>query len=205
MEFKEVAEKRTSIRQFTEESIPVEDLKMIVKLGGTAPSVNNSQPWKFHVITNKELLQKMADMVAKKIGSLPGNKSRVSDHIKKQTEWFATFFKDAPALIALSMSTYESVLEKGVNLDHDQINQVRKHPDIQSAGAAVQNMLLAAVDMGYGACWMSAPVMAAGELDELTKTEEGYETVAFVAVGVPKAEKAPKAKKPLEDIFKLLD
>ncbi len=205
MEFKEVAEKRTSIRQFKNESIPVEDLKMIVKLGGTAPSVNNSQPWKFYVITNRELLQKMADVVAKKIGSLPGNKSRVSNHIKKQTEWFATFFKDAPALIAVSMSTYESVLEKGVDLDHDQINRGRKHPDIQSAGAAVQNMLLAAVDMGYGACWMSAPVMAAAELDELTATKEGYETVAYVAVGVPEAEKAPKAKKPLEEIFKLID
>lgn len=205
MEFKDVAEKRTSIRQFTEAPIPVEDLKEMIRLGGTAPSVNNSQPWKFHAITNKDVLNKMADVVAKKIGSLPENKSRVSNHIKKQTEWFATFFKDAPALIAVTMSTYESVLEKGVALEHDKINEVRKHPDIQSAGAAVQNILLAAVDMGYGACWMSAPTMAADDLNEMIQTEEGFEAFAFVAVGKPKHDKEPKAKKPLQEIFKLIE
>lgn len=205
MEFKEAAEKRTSIRQFKTDDIPVEDLKELVRLGGTAPSVNNSQPWKFHVITNRDILQKMADVVAKKIGSLPENQSRVSNHIKKQTEWFATFFKDAPALIAVTMSNYESVLEKGVALDHDKINEVRKHPDIQSAGAAVQNILLAAVDMGYGACWMSAPTMAANELDSMIRTEENFETFAFIAIGKPKQDKMPKAKKPVDEIFKLID
>ena len=205
MNFKEVAEKRTSIRQFTEETIPVEDLKEMIRLGGTAPSINNSQPWKFHVITNKEVLANMADVVAKKIGSLPENESRMSNDIKKQTEWFATFFKYAPALIAVTISNYESVLEKGVSLDHKKINEIRKHPDIQSAGAAVQNILLAAVDMGYGACWMSAPTMAAAELDEMIQTEDDYEAFAFIAVGVPKQDKEPKAKKPVEEIFKLID
>ena len=126
MDFKDVAQKRTSIRQFTEDLVPVEDLKEMVRLGGTAPSVNNSQPWKFHVITNKDLLTKMADVVAQKIGSLPENESRISNHVKKQTEWFATFFKEAPALIAVTMSNYESVLEKGVSLDHEKINEIRK-------------------------------------------------------------------------------
>ncbi|MCF8331891.1 MAG: nitroreductase family protein [Bacteroidales bacterium] len=205
MEFKQAVEKRTSIRQFTSENIPVEDLKEMVRLGGSAPSVNNSQPWKFYAITNQDILQKMADVVAKKIGSLPENQSRVSNHIKKQTEWFATFFKDAPSLIAVTMSNYESVLEKGVTLDHNKINEVRKHPDIQSAGAAVQNILLAAVDMGYGACWMSAPTMASKELDEIFKTDSNYETVAFIAVGKPKQEKMPKAKKPVDEIFKLIN
>ncbi|MCF8218821.1 MAG: nitroreductase family protein [Bacteroidales bacterium] len=205
MEFTEVAQKRTSIRQFTEDPIPVEDLKELVRIGGMAPSVNNSQPWKFHVITKKQLLNEMADVVAKKIGSLPENESRISNHIKKQTEWFATFFKEAPALIALTMSNYESVLEKGVSLDHEKINHIRKHPDIQSAGAAVQNILLAAVDMGYGACWMSAPTMAAEKLDDMIQTEKDYETFAFIAVGVPKQHKEPKAKKPVEEIFKLIE
>lgn len=205
MEFKEVAFKRTSIRNFTADNVPVDDLQEMVKLAGTAPSVNNSQPWKFYAVTNKDLMNRMADAISAKISELPENQSRISGHVKQQTEWFATFFKDAPAVIALATSGYESVLEKGVNLNHEKINELRNHPDIQSIGAAVQNILLAAVDMGYGACWMSAPAMAADEIDHILSVDSNYHVAAFVAVGKPQADKEPKNKKPLGEIFELKD
>jgi nitroreductase len=52
MELKEVIEKRVSIRTFTDEPVAVSDIKEIIKRAGLAPSINNSQPWKFIAITN---------------------------------------------------------------------------------------------------------------------------------------------------------
>ena len=205
MELEKAIKQRTSIRTFQDKQIPVEDLKKMVQMGGTAPSVNNYQPWKFYVITNKRLMEKMADLVKDKIEQIPGNESKASRNIKSQVEWFATFFENAPALIALTMEEYESVLEKGVTVSHEDINKMRNYPDIQSAGAAIQNILLTAVDLGYGACWMSAPIMAKDGLESLIKTEKPYSLVAFVAVGVPEKNMKPKEKKPLEEIFKLID
>lgn len=205
MELEKVIKQRTSIRTFQDKQIPVEDLKKMVQMGGTAPSVNNYQPWKFYVITNKRLMEKMADLVKDKIEQIPENESKASRNIKSQVEWFATFFENAPALIALSMEEYESVLEKGVTVSHEDINKMRNYPDIQSAGAAIQNILLTAVDMGYGACWMSAPMMAKEGLESLIELEEPYSLVAFVAVGVPEKDMKPKEKKPLEEIFKLIE
>ncbi|MGM0496901.1 MAG: nitroreductase family protein [Bacteroidota bacterium] len=205
MELEKVIKQRTSIRTFQDKQIPVEDLKKMVQMGGTAPSVNNYQPWKFYVITNKRLMEKMADLVKDKIEQIPENESKASRNIKSQVEWFATFFENAPALIALSMEEYESVLEKGVTVSHEDINKMRNYPDIQSAGAAIQNILLTAVDMGYGACWMSAPMMAKDGLESLIELEEPYSLVAFVAVGVPEKDMKPKEKKPLEEIFKLIE
>ena len=205
MDLKQAIEIRTSIRNFTDESVPVNDLKELVRMAGLAPSVNNYQPWKFYAITNKEILSKMAFRVAEKIKELPANKSIASENVKSQVEWFATFFENAPAVIAMVMEDYESVLEKGVQLSHDEINKIRNFPDMQSAGAAIQNLLLSAVDMGYGACWLSAPMMAKESLEKILDIEHPYHLIAFVAIGKSARELQPKSKKSLDEIFKLID
>lgn len=205
MDLKLAIEKRTSIRNFTDEKVPVEELKELVRMAGLAPSVNNYQPWKFIAITNKEILSEMAIKVADKIKTLPANESIAAKNVKSQVEWFATFFENAPAVIAMVMEDYESVLEKGVQLSHDEINKLRNFPDMQSAGAAIQNMLLSAVDMGYGACWLSAPMMAKESLEKILKVESPYHLIAFVAVGKPARDLQPKSKKPLDEIFKLIE
>ena len=205
MDLKQAIEKRTSIRNFTEEAVPVEDLKELVRRAGLAPSVNNYQPWKFYAITNKSVLSKMAFKVAEKIKQLPSNKSIASDNVKSQVEWFATFFENAPAVFAMTMEDYESVLEQGVELSHEKINKMRNFPDLQSAGAAIQNMLLSAVEMGYGACWLSAPMMAKESLEEILGIKGKDHLIAFVAVGKSKRELQPKSKKPIYEIFKLID
>ena len=185
--------------------MPVEDLKELVRRGALAPSVNNYQPWKFYAITNKEVLSKMALKVSEKIKQLPANKSIASKNVKSQVEWFATFFENAPAVIAMAMDDYESVLEKGVDLSHEEINKLRNFPDMQSAGAAIQNILLSAVDLGYGACWLSAPMMAKEALEEIIAVESPYHLIAFVAIGKASRDLQAKSKKPLDEIFKLID
>ncbi len=185
MELKQAIESRTSVRVYKKDPVPLEDLKEMIRLASLAPSVANSQPWTFVIVTNKPLLEDMARKVVRQLENIPENESRAAKNIKSQVEWFATFFQDAPALIAVAMERYESVLEKGVAMDHDEVNRIRNYPDFQSAGACIQNMLLAAVDMGYGACWLSAPMMAKDTLEKMLGLEEKFKLTAFVAVGKP--------------------
>ncbi|HQH42038.1 MAG TPA: nitroreductase family protein, partial [Bacteroidales bacterium] len=176
-------------------------LREMIRIAAMAPSVNNFQPWKFMVITSRDLLSKMANIVSEKIQSLPTNESLAAENIKSQVEFFATFFRDAPALIVLLMEEYESVLEKGVRMTHEEINKERNFPDLQSAGACIENLLLAAVDMGYGACWLSAPLMAANELAQLLEVEKPYRIIAFTAVGKPAHNPLPKSRKELDELI----
>ncbi|QKK00494.1 MAG: hypothetical protein HND40_13405 [Ignavibacteriota bacterium] len=67
MELKDVIEKRSSIRMFTDEKIPIEDIKEVIRRAGLAPSINNSQPWKFIAITNKDIIDKMGKIVQEKV------------------------------------------------------------------------------------------------------------------------------------------
>lgn len=204
MELKKAIETRTSIRQYAPEPVSLSDIKEMVRLASLAPSVNNYQPWQFIAITNKELMRRMADAVRERISSLPVNQSKYAANVKNQVEFFATFFEEAPALVALCMSEHETVLEKGVELTHDEVNQLRNSPDLQSAGACIQNLLLAAVDFGYGACWMSAPMMAKKELETLLEITQPFSLVSFVALGRPAKTILPRNKKPIDQMFRVI-
>ena len=53
---------RTSVRQYTDQSISKEDIETILKAGFSAPSAHNLQPWEFIVVQNKETLEKMSQV-----------------------------------------------------------------------------------------------------------------------------------------------
>ena len=205
MELKAAIEARTSIRIFSEEKVNMEDIREMVRLAGLAPSVNNYQPWRYIAITNKALLNKMADVVAAKIESLPSSNSINSKNVKTQVTWFSTFFKDAPVLLALVTKPYETVLETAVELTHDEINTLRNYPDIQSAGASIQNILLTAVDMGYGACWLSGPMFARQEIEQMLKVKSPEKLLAFVVIGHSRSEHKPKLKPNLADSLEIIE
>ena len=205
MELKAAIQKRTSVRIFSDEKVPVSDLKEMVRLAGLAPSVNNYQPWKYIAVTNKDRLNRMADIVAGKIAALPLKKTVASKNIITQVTWFSTFFKDAPAILALAIEPYETVLESGAELTHDEINKIRNYPDIQSAGASIQNLLLSAVDMGYAACWLSGPMIAKKEIEEILNIKSPSSLLAFIALGKPRSEPRPKEKPNLADSLVIID
>lgn len=76
----------------------------------------------------------------------------------------------APALIAV-------FLEPGDVYDRTK--------DLQSAGAAIQNMLLAAHDRGLGACWLGEILNKREEVEEMLGVSGEMELMALVAVGHP--------------------
>jgi len=194
MELKKTIEMRTSVRSFLPDDIPEEDIREMIRLAGLAPSVNNFQPWGFILIKNKKTLQIMSQIVTSKLSEFPKKDSRVSANIKSQVEWYSTFFKDAPAVIAILLEKYETVWERGTSISHDDINRMRMYPDLQSTGACIQNLLLAATDMGYGACWMSGPMIAGPELESLLNIKNPSRLVSFVALGNPAKKFLPKEK-----------
>jgi len=201
MELRKAIEMRTSVRSFLSDDIPEKDIREMIRLAGLAPSVNNFQPWGFILIKNKKTLQIMSQIISSKLEQFPRKDSRISANVKSQVEWYSTFFKDAPAVIAVILEKYETVWERGTSISHDEINEIRMFPDIQSTGACIQNLLLAAVDMGYGACWMSGPMIAGAELESLLKISKPSRLISFVAIGKPSKNFLPKEK---EDISKKL-
>ncbi|MEN6357992.1 MAG: nitroreductase family protein [Armatimonadota bacterium] len=207
MELKNVIAKRASVRQFAGDAVPENDLKEMVRLAGLAPSVNNSQPWKFIAITNRSLLKEMADAVHMAVEQcLPICGDEKEKHAREQVEWFSTFFGDAPAVIAVIQCPYEAIVDdalKHSGMSHNDVNALRGHPDIESIGAAIENLILAAVDMGYGACWLSGPLIARQALEECVGIGENWRLAAMVALGKAAHDVSRLDKKSVDEIFEL--
>ena len=210
MQFAELVEQRVSVRQFRPDPVPPEHVREMVRLASLAPSPNNQQPWRFIAVTSKPLLQSMADAVRAQLRSLlPAAMSEDARRAAQRVEWFSTFFADAPLVMAVTRQPYESVMIRavaGASLSAADINAMRGHPDIQSVGAAVEHLLLAATGMGYGSCWVSGPLIAREALEGLLGVHAPEQLAALVTIGVPAADPAAgHDRRPVSEILRFID
>lgn len=206
--------KRVSIREFKEQVIPIEDLKEIIKAATYAPSGNNVQNWHFVIIKNKKIIEELVNIVEKK-------HKEILEHAKdeKKKERFArylkfqTAFRGAPIVILVYAGQYslmeEDLLKDMKSEDSMEIITRIKYasPGIQSISAAIENLLLAAANLGYGGCWMTSCNFANLEIEKLINlNKDKYLLVAAVALGVPANNaKVRPSRKPIEEVITLIE
>lgn len=74
---------------------------------------------------------------------------------------------------------------------------------VQDYAAAIQNMLLAVVALGYQSCWYEGHITDDDRINEkmaaILNVPDGYELVCFLPVGVAENEPVPPKKKPFEE------
>lgn len=73
---------------------------------------------------------------------------------------------------------------------------------LQDTAAAMENLLLAAADMGLGGCWIGAFDPAVCR--DFVGIPEGRTPVAIAAVGVPAGETPLRERKPLEEVVTMI-
>ncbi|MEA3495500.1 MAG: nitroreductase family protein [Bacteroidota bacterium] len=67
MDFKELVEKRQSVRKYSSKAIEKEKLEQILESARLSPSACNSQPWHFVVIDNPEIKNSVAKATFNKV------------------------------------------------------------------------------------------------------------------------------------------
>jgi len=70
---------------------------------------------------------------------------------------------------------------------------------IQDTAAAIQNIHLAATDMGLGTCWIGA--FREELVKKLLKIPDGVKPVAIIPVGYPAEQPNPRPRRPLNEII----
>lgn len=203
--------KRHSVRKFTQDEVPLEDIKKIIKAATYAPSGKNRQNWHFVVVRNKEKIENMAKIIEEKNAAI-ATKMPDQEEAKKFTKLvkFATHFRNAPVVILIYAGPYpDTGLEelKSIGVSSEEIHKfLRPTPGIQNIGAAIQNLLLAAANMGYGTCWMTGPNYAAKEItDYIGFNKEGYFLAALTPLGVPAVEPKSPARKAVEEVMTIIE
>lgn len=148
-----------------------EKLERILQAARLAPSACNAQPWKFVVVTDKELSVK----VGKATASLGMNK----------------FAKDAPVHIL--------VVEESANITSLLGAKIKdKHFPLIDIGIAAAHITLAAEAEGLGSCilgWFDEK-----ELKKLLGIPSSRRLLLDITIGYPAKAKRPKSRKAKEKV-----
>ena len=201
----EAARGRTSVRRFRPDPVPRGDVRAIVELAVRAANAGNAQPWRFVAVESAALREAMrgaVDAALDEAAASPELAGMAAD--VKALRAYATFFADAPLVVAVFAMPYvsrgdELLVRRG--LSQAERDRLRARPDLQSIGAAVQLLCTAAHALGYGSCWMTAPLLGAPAIERLLEVAPPARLVAVVPVGLPVAVPSPSARRPVDDVL----
>ena len=173
MDFLQLVMSRQSDRAYDKErSVEPEKLERILEAARLAPSACNAQPWKFVVVTDRELSRK----VGKAAAGLGMNK----------------FAKDAPVHIL--------VVQESANITSLLGGKVKdKRFPLIDVGIAAAHIVLAAESEGLGSCilgWFDEK-----EIKQLTGIPASKRLLLDIIVGYPLKEKRKKIRKVKEKVI----
>ena len=168
---------RRSVRDYKPDDLPDDIIREVIRAGTYAPYVM-SQPWRFVVIKNKEMISRLSDR-AKKLWLDTLDKSSAPEieglgdiereNVKKimGTPEFNIFY-NAPVLILLFAAPTG-----------------HSHQDV--CAAAAENMMLAARSLDIGSCWIGFGMPLGYDQDTLAglKVPEGYRLMVPLVFGYP--------------------
>lgn len=170
---------RRSIRKFTDAPVADEIIRELLHAATLAPSGKNGQPWRFVVVRG----EKRAEMVQVMRAGMETAKAQGRD--LGSSPWSVQIMEHAP----VTLFVFNDALESR-DQPYSIYDLVGNSVDVQSIGAAIQTLLLAATDKGLGTLWICDVFYAYVEL--CTWLGETHQLVAAVAIGYPAEE--PKAR-----------
>lgn len=188
-------ETRRSIRKFSSTDIPDDSILKIVEAGSKAPSAKNRQPWKFIIVkevSKAGMLEAFGNgLVREKLGNemLPNSKQHIAG-----AEYTMEIMRQAPVTIFV-LNTEGRDLFQSLTPEE----KVYEIANIQSISAAIQNMLLAATEMGIGSLWICDVFFAYRELTEWLN--ESGEMIAAITFGYPLETPTERPRKQLSDVL----
>lgn len=195
MELFEAIDKRRTVRDFEDGSIPEDIMKKIIGAAFKAPTNDHMRDWHFIVITDKAVAAKLLDIIPKGISD----------------EDMDALIKDWDLSDSLQQECYRNAVPKQYRMLYDAhaiIVPLFKqktdilHPDnishlngLASIWCSIENLFLAAVAEGYG-CNLRIPLGDEAEhAREVLNFPEDYLMPCFIGIGKPREDSdIPKQK-----------
>jgi len=212
-ELSELVRTRRSIRKFQDKPVPEEILLKALELATWAPNGGNQQAWRFLIVSNKELIQKMGDAVKAKT-ELLSSWPEAKQFGETVARWRQTsdFFRGAPVCIVVLMGRYDSIADQilAARGEFDPIaREIRSYRQIgksslQTAAAAITYICLFLHHLGLGTTWMAGPLQAKKEIEQLLNVSPQWDFVGLIPVGYPAEDPGLRPRKPIQEVIQFL-
>lgn len=187
----------------------------MVEAATWAPSSTNVQPWRFILVTQREVITRMAESVRERCLEL-SEQARQMEEVKLATFFrflrqYGGFFEDASAVIVACAEPYDLrrfgldegiVLAKTTNLGASSLGVMLRRTVEKSVVMAVQNLLLKTHELGYGSCAMDAPLIVEQDFRKLLGIPPEQQLVMVIPVGVPARMPQPPIRRSVAEVVR---
>jgi len=175
----ELARSRRSIRKYLPDPVGSEKLSRLLEAGALAPSGNNTQPWRFIVVQDRSMKERLYKVAG-------------------EQSWIL----EAPVTIAVVGDVSAKVkapsgTEGKISVD-DPKNRTALFKTIRDTTIAADHIVLAAQDEGLGTCWIA--LFEQQEIRPVLSVPESCYVVALITVGLPAESPKPKPRHRLQEI-----
>ena len=180
MEFKTLIKERRSCRVYETTPVTEEQLTAIIEAGQWAPNPLNLQPWEFIVIRDQELkveIRKASEDARQLVMDNEGP--------KWAAKYSAGFMEEASVLVVVVYNPSKGGLGNFFG---------QTEGALQAASACVQNMLLAAADVGLGTLWFTW--FEPEKLQSILNIPENLKVAGVIPIGEPKGVMEAPPRKP---------
>ncbi len=173
MDVIEAIGKRRSIRNYSDDPIERKTVLELLDAARSAPSGNNSQPWRFLVIENPAMRKTLA-------------------RVCHDQPWMAT----APVHIVVG-ADLEARASANERFDEDTPGMDAKRA-IRDTAIAVDHLMLRAVELGLGTCWIGWYTQ--DEIRPLLGVPESIFVLGVIIVGWAAENPKPRPRRPLSEL-----
>jgi coenzyme F420-0:L-glutamate ligase/coenzyme F420-1:gamma-L-glutamate ligase len=188
------------VRKFHDRPVARELVEQIIEAARWAPSPHGRQPWRFVVLTRQEVKLQLAERMGDTWRQNLEMDGQDTEIVNVRLEKSQQRILNAPVILIPCL-----YLE---DLDHypDERRQANETiMAIQSIGAAIQNMLLMAYDVGLDSGWMCAPLFCPEVVCEVLDLDTCLIPQALIAVGYVAADPQRRERLPLSSLIVRFD
>jgi F420 biosynthesis protein FbiB-like protein len=184
---------RRSIRAFDARPVPRDVLDALVEAAALAPAPHHSRPWRWVAIDTPEGKEALAaGMGARWRTDLEGDDVSTA-RIDELVEASHAKLTRSPALL-LGCLTWDGL----DRYPDERRKQAEWGMALLSLGAAVENLMLAAADLGLASCWVAAPIFCPEEARDALALPPEWSPQALVLVGHPDPAYEPPVRPAVE-------
>jgi coenzyme F420-0:L-glutamate ligase/coenzyme F420-1:gamma-L-glutamate ligase len=189
---------RRSVRNFKSDPVPDELIRRILEAAHAAPSAHNAQPWRFVVLRDAGQRRTLAERMAEAYARDAEADGQSPEAVRTRNERSINRISDAPVAVLALADEACLPSQAGRSLPGERLMLV------QSAAAALQNLLLAAHSAGLGTCWVCAPLFCPQTVRGTLRLPESWVAQAIILIGYPDEASRPAQRRPLDEVVQWL-
>ncbi|MBL4748354.1 MAG: 5,6-dimethylbenzimidazole synthase [Magnetovibrio sp.] len=175
--FENLLKWRRDVRRFKPDPLPENSVDEILALAALAPSVGNSQPWRFAKVQSGDKRQALRDHFQ------ICNKDALSDYHGEKAKLYAELKLSGMDVSPAQLAVF---CDHSTTLGHGLGKKTMPETLDYSVVMAVHTLWLAARARGIGVGWVS--ILNPREVESILNVPKGWTFVAYLCIGWPEEE-----------------